>query len=169
MPGTLVYPTGSFPLDVQNVQAAIDGSGTIILKATNSAGQPTAFNFGPADTHNRTCANCDATWAYSGGSIVISNVVLNGLRQLSNELGCPDTCVPPAPGQPDQVNFCYTSTTITVPAAYGHYTGTVFTFEGPISGTTYKILVNCVEMDPIDPNLGMSLVQVAGGKPNTTP
>jgi hypothetical protein len=111
----------------------------------------------------------DATWAYSGGSIVISNVVLNGLKQISNELGCPDTCVPPAPGQPDQVYFCYTSTTITVPAAYGHYTGKVFTFEGPTSGTTYKILVNCVEVDPVDLNSGMSLVQVAGGQPGTTP
>ncbi len=111
----------------------------------------------------------DATWAYSGGSIVISNVVLNGLKQISNELGCPDTCVPPAPGQPDQVYFCYTSTTITVPAAYGLYRGTFGTFEGPTSGTWYKILVNCVEMDPVDPNLGMSLVQVAGGQPGTTP
>src|SRR5262245_46007156 len=44
---TTVYPTGSFPLDVQNVQAAIDGGGTVVLKATNAAGQPTAFNFGP--------------------------------------------------------------------------------------------------------------------------
>jgi hypothetical protein len=111
----------------------------------------------------------EATWAYSGGSIVISNVVYNGFKFFSNLLGCPDTCVPPAPGQPDQVYFCYTSTTITVPAAYGHYTGTVGTFEGPISGTSYKILVNCVEMDLIDPNGGTSLVQVAGGKPGTTP
>ena len=46
---TTVYPTGSFPLDVQNVQAAIDLGGTVRLKATNTAGQPTAFNFGPPD------------------------------------------------------------------------------------------------------------------------
>jgi hypothetical protein len=46
-PGTVVYPTGVFPLDVQNVQAAIDGGGTVILKATDTTGQPTAFNFGP--------------------------------------------------------------------------------------------------------------------------
>ena len=44
---TTVFPTGSFPLDVQNVQAAINGGGTVVLKATNAAGQPTAFNFGP--------------------------------------------------------------------------------------------------------------------------
>ena len=46
---TTVYPTGAFPLDVQNVQAAIDQGGTVVLKATNVSGQPTAFNFGPAD------------------------------------------------------------------------------------------------------------------------
>jgi len=47
VPGTVIYPTGAFPLDVQNVQAAVDGGGTVILKATDTAGQPTAFNFGP--------------------------------------------------------------------------------------------------------------------------
>jgi hypothetical protein len=103
----------------------------------------------------------DAHWNYSGGSIVITDIVLNGFKFLSNLLGCPNTCVPPAPGQPDQVYFCYTSTTITVPAAYGHYTGTVSAFE-PVP----KILVNCVETDAFDPNGGVSLVQVApGSKP----
>jgi hypothetical protein len=43
---TTVYPTGIFPNDVQNVQAAINVGGTVILKSTNSAGEPTAFNFG---------------------------------------------------------------------------------------------------------------------------
>ena len=45
-PTTTVYPTGSFPLDVQNVQAAINAGGTVLLKATNAADQPIAFNFG---------------------------------------------------------------------------------------------------------------------------
>ena len=45
----IVYPTGTFPLDMFNVQAAIDRGGTVILKATNAAGQPTAFDFGPPD------------------------------------------------------------------------------------------------------------------------
>jgi hypothetical protein len=114
----------------------------------------------------------DAHWKYSYGSIkyhsgnkqltytgqvlVISNVVLNGFKFLSNLLGCPNTCVPPAPGQPDQVNFCYTSTTITVPAAYGNYAGTVGAFEPPP-----KLLVNCAETDAYDPSGGVSLVQVA--------
>ena len=44
----IIYPTGVFPTDVQNVQAALDAGGTILLKATDPAGVPTAFNFGPA-------------------------------------------------------------------------------------------------------------------------
>ena len=38
---TVVYPTGSYPLDVQNVQAALDGGGTVLLKATDAGGAPT--------------------------------------------------------------------------------------------------------------------------------
>lgn len=45
-PPTIVYPTGVFPTDVQNVQAAIDQGGTVLLKATDSVGHPLAFNFG---------------------------------------------------------------------------------------------------------------------------
>jgi hypothetical protein len=44
-----VYPTGTFPLDVQNVQTALDRGGTVLLKATNKAGHATAFNFGAPD------------------------------------------------------------------------------------------------------------------------
>src|SRR5262245_61092052 len=43
---TTVYPTGLFPLDVHNVQAAVDGGGTVLLKASTVSGTPTAFNFG---------------------------------------------------------------------------------------------------------------------------
>ena len=42
----VVYPTGQYPADVTNVQAAIDQGGSVLLKSTNTAGQPTAFNFG---------------------------------------------------------------------------------------------------------------------------
>lgn len=45
---TVVYPTGSFPTDVQNVQAAEDRGGLVLLKATDRSGSPRAFNFGPA-------------------------------------------------------------------------------------------------------------------------
>jgi hypothetical protein len=47
-PPTVVYPTGVFPTDVQNVQAAINQGGTVLLKATDNVGHPLAFNFGPA-------------------------------------------------------------------------------------------------------------------------
>jgi hypothetical protein len=43
---SVVYPSGVFPDDVLNVQAAVDLGGNVLLKATNAAGQPTAFNFG---------------------------------------------------------------------------------------------------------------------------
>jgi hypothetical protein len=43
---TVVYPTGVWPADVLNVRAAVTGGGTVLLRATNSVGQPTAFNFG---------------------------------------------------------------------------------------------------------------------------
>lgn len=44
---TVVYPTGNYPADVQNVQAALDEGGTVLLKATSASGDTTAFNFGP--------------------------------------------------------------------------------------------------------------------------
>ena len=46
---TIVYPTGLFPVDVQNVQTAISLGGTVLLKSTDIAGRPLAFNFGPPD------------------------------------------------------------------------------------------------------------------------
>jgi hypothetical protein len=45
---TVVYPTGQFPDDVSNVQAAVDLGGTVLLKARNTANVFTPFNFGPA-------------------------------------------------------------------------------------------------------------------------
>jgi hypothetical protein len=45
---TAVFPTGLYPDDVQNVQAAVDEGGIVMLKSTSAAGEPTAFNFGPA-------------------------------------------------------------------------------------------------------------------------
>lgn len=43
----VVHPTGSYPADVQNVQAAVNGGGIVHLKAVNEAGEPTPFDFGP--------------------------------------------------------------------------------------------------------------------------
>ena len=45
---TIVYPTGHFPEDVENVQAAVDAGGAVMLKATDVTNISMAFNFGPA-------------------------------------------------------------------------------------------------------------------------
>ena len=45
-PDRVVYPTDQWPADVDNVQAAVAFGGTVLLKATDIAGRPTAFNFG---------------------------------------------------------------------------------------------------------------------------
>lgn len=44
---TIVFPTGSHPADQQAVQEAVNGGGTVLLKAVSEAGVPTAFDFGP--------------------------------------------------------------------------------------------------------------------------
>lgn len=46
LPDHVVYPTGQFPADVERVQAAVDQGGTVLLKATDVEGRPTAFDFG---------------------------------------------------------------------------------------------------------------------------
>lgn len=57
---TIVYPTGTFPLDANNVQAAVNGGGTVLLKARNIAGKSTAFNFGTPDpNHGGTTCHVD--------------------------------------------------------------------------------------------------------------
>ena len=43
-----VFPTGVFPDDVEHVQAALDAGGVVLLKGENAAGEPLAFDFGPA-------------------------------------------------------------------------------------------------------------------------
>lgn len=42
----VVFPTGDPDLDVAAVQTAVDAGGDVLLKATNAAGAPTAFDFG---------------------------------------------------------------------------------------------------------------------------
>jgi hypothetical protein len=75
---TIVYPTGSFPLDVQNVQDVINRGDTVILKATNIAGQLTAFNFGPAETHNGNRANLTTNVTIFGERVGQSMTTING-------------------------------------------------------------------------------------------
>ena len=50
----VVYPTGTHPTDVYNVQAAVDQGGTVLLKAKNADGQPMAFEFGSYGGFNIT-------------------------------------------------------------------------------------------------------------------
>jgi hypothetical protein len=46
---TRVIPTGTYPVDVEAVQAAVDLGGTVVLSDVDAAGVPTAFNFGPPE------------------------------------------------------------------------------------------------------------------------
>ena len=48
VPAMALKPTGLYPDDVINVQAAVDAGGTVLLEAKNAAEEPTVFNFGPA-------------------------------------------------------------------------------------------------------------------------
>jgi hypothetical protein len=68
---TTVYPTGVNPTDVQNVQAAVNQGGNILLKAVNKSGQPTAFNFG--------------TWADNGTVPANSSVTLTAAVAITGE------------------------------------------------------------------------------------
>lgn len=69
---TTIYPTGLFPDDEHHVQAAINGGGTVLLKAADAAGTPIAFNFGPP------------TPASNGGVNLTTDVELVGERVGGN-------------------------------------------------------------------------------------
>jgi hypothetical protein len=75
---TTVYPTGSFPLDEHNVQDAINRGGTVILKANNTAGQPTAFNFGPPDPQVNGGVNLTTDVTILGEQVGQSMTTING-------------------------------------------------------------------------------------------
>jgi hypothetical protein len=47
VPDRVVFPTGEWPADVENVQAALDQGGTVLLKAADASGRFMAFDFGP--------------------------------------------------------------------------------------------------------------------------
>ena len=80
----------------------------------------------------------DVTWHYSGDSVVIDGVALNALPNAVFPVFIP----PPY------------MTTITVPRAYGHYTGNDHAFM------TFPSFI---------PVGGFSQLQVAGGQPGTSP
>lgn len=74
----VVYPTGQFPLDVDNVQAAVDLGGTVLLKATNLSGQPTSFNFGPADALTGGSVALDVAVAVFGEQVGTATTTVSG-------------------------------------------------------------------------------------------
>jgi hypothetical protein len=80
----------------------------------------------------------DVTWHYSGDAVVIDGVALNALPSAVFPVFIP----PPY------------MTTITVPSAYGHYTGDDHEFM------TFPDFI---------PVGGFSQLQVAGGQPGTSP
>ena len=80
----------------------------------------------------------DVTWHYSGDSVVIDGVALNALPSAVFPVFIP----PPY------------RTTITVPRAYGHYTGNDHAF---------------MTFPPFIPVAGFSQLQVGGGPNGTTP
>jgi hypothetical protein len=61
---SVVYPTGVFPDDVKNVQAAVDKGGIVFLKAFNAAHVPTTFNF-----------STDVASAHASGSVNLTTDV----------------------------------------------------------------------------------------------
>lgn len=58
---TIVYPTGINPTDVQNVQAAVNKGGSILLKAVDQKGHPQSFNFGTWPNPSSVPANGSVT------------------------------------------------------------------------------------------------------------
>jgi hypothetical protein len=69
---TIVYPTGVFPADGINVQAAADQGGIVLLKATNHQGKPTAFNFGTPDpNHGGTSCNVAGVTVFLNADVAI--------------------------------------------------------------------------------------------------
>jgi hypothetical protein len=75
-PDRVVFATGVFPADVENVQAAVSLGGLVLLKATDIAGQPTAFNFG--DFSGSPPPVTDDEFFGSGGVFVTTDVEIVG-------------------------------------------------------------------------------------------
>jgi len=74
----VVYPTGIYPDDLNAVQTAVNNGGTVLLKSTNVAGKPTAFNFGDV-------APGDANTVE-----ISTDVVIIGEGPASSQIALPD-------------------------------------------------------------------------------
>jgi hypothetical protein len=85
---TIVYPTGVFPTDGINVQAAVDEGGTVLLKATNRQGKPTAFNFGTPDPNHggTSCSVAGVTVSLNIDVAIIGEQVGQKMTTISG--GC---------------------------------------------------------------------------------
>ena len=69
---TVVYPTGQWPADVDDVQAAANAGGRILLKAVNASGVPTAFNFGSPDNLRHRGVAFEVPVEVSGGWVALA-------------------------------------------------------------------------------------------------
>ncbi|HLH55177.1 MAG TPA: hypothetical protein VKY92_16345 [Verrucomicrobiae bacterium] len=78
VPPTVVYPTGVWPDDVNNVQAAVSAGGIVLLKAVNSSGTPTAFNFGTPELLPGRKVLIEANVTIRGESVGAARTTIQG-------------------------------------------------------------------------------------------
>jgi hypothetical protein len=74
----VVYPTGIWPEDMNNVQAAVATDGSVLLKAVNRAGRPTAFNFGPTGDPSRRQVQVEANVEIQGETVKGARTTIQG-------------------------------------------------------------------------------------------
>lgn len=77
-PVRVVHPTGVWPTDVQNVQAAVDLGGTVVLRARNSSGATMAFNFGTPERLPDRTVFLTTDVAITGETVGSSMTTING-------------------------------------------------------------------------------------------
>jgi hypothetical protein len=78
-----VYPTGVWPDDMNAVQAAVSSDGSVLLKAMNRAGKPTAFNFGAPEDPGPRQVLLEANVDIQGESVRgVRTTIQGGLETL---------------------------------------------------------------------------------------
>ena len=91
-PDHIVFPTGEWPDDVENIQAAVDLGGTVLLKANDASGKPTPFNFGAGE--NNSCKRqigLTRDVELLGESVgIISTTITGGIRPI--QVGRSNSC-----------------------------------------------------------------------------
>lgn len=170
----VVYPTGMWSLtagDVANVQWAVDtvaSGGMVLLKATNTAGQPAAFNFGTVTfsyvTVGRSLTLLGEALARDprGGWVTLGTTIRGGTQMQWGTMG-----VTPAPSvvAKDIIfdGFSAGAIRINTSRGYNEISGCAFTnfLKGPVVGGAvtgaFPIIVHGgVELADIE-NLGGTL------------